>query len=220
MKNPLLLALFILAICLFVIFYLVSALFYKKRHKTKYHFYQMFPYEFNYPYVFKDNAYGNVIMILSCLCVVAFYQINPLSSIYSIIAIAVSILATVLTILLIMCPLRYLRMHMLISILMMTLMAGLPLVNLFTAFNYFKASTETTNQVLAIVSMVISGTLSLSMMLLIINPRLTFKIYMEKSLDEDGREVFQRPKVILMALNEWWSIFIFILSTLAMLFIV
>ena len=219
MKNPLLLALCVLGICLFVLFYFVSALMYKKRHNTKYHFYQMFPYEYNYPYVFKDNAYGNIIVMLASLCVVAFYQINPLSSIYSIIAIAVSILATVLTILLIMCPLRYLRMHMLLAVLMMTVMAALPLVNLFAAFNYYKTLTETPNQVLVIISMVFSGLLSLSMMILIINPKLTFKIYMEKSLDEDGREVFQRPKIILMALNEWWSIFIFFLSTIPILLI-
>ena len=108
---------------------------------------------------------------------------------------------------------------MLLAVLMMTVMAALPLVNLFAAFNYYKTLTETPNQVLAIISMVFSGLLSLSMMILIINPKLTFKIYMEKSLDEDGREVFQRPKIILMALNEWWSIFIFFLSTIPILLI-
>ena len=45
MQYPLVLALFVLAICLFVAFYVVSKVLYRKRHETKYHFYQMFPYD-------------------------------------------------------------------------------------------------------------------------------------------------------------------------------
>ena len=73
MKNPLLLALFIIGFALFVIFYFVSSFFYKKRHKIQYHFYQMFPYEFNYPTTFKENVYGNILFVLATLCVTSFY---------------------------------------------------------------------------------------------------------------------------------------------------
>ena len=219
MKNPLLLALFILAICLFIIFYLVSALFYKKRHNTKYHFYQMFPYEFNYPNVFRPNFYGNIIMVLACLAVIGFYEINPLQSIYRIVAIILSIVITMLIILLLLLPLRYLRTHMVLSTVLMTISASLPLFNLFAALQEFKATTVEINKVMCIISMVVSGLLSLTMLLLILNPKLSFKIYYDKDIDEEGKEVFKRPKIIHIALAEWWAIFVFFLSGLGVLLI-
>lgn len=219
MKNPLLLALFILGICLFVLFYFVSSLFYKKRHQIKYHFYQMFPYEFNYPYVFKENFYGNILMVLSCLCVVAFYELNPISSIYRIITIAISISLTTLIIGLLLLPLRYLKTHMVISTVLMAVSASLPLFNLFFALEQYKTMFDDANRVLCVISVIISGLLALAMLLLILNPKLSYKIYMDKSLDEEGKEIFIRPKVIFIALNEWWSIFTFFLSPISILLI-
>ena len=217
MKYPLVLALFILAICLFILFYVVSSLLYKKRHETRYYFYQMFPYEFNYPNVFKQNFYGNLLMLLSCVCVVAFYELNPYSSIYSIIATALSIVCTMIIMLLLLFPLRYLKTHMVLAAVIMTLGATIPLLNLFEALDQMKIATSDVGKAVSIVSMVISGLLSLSMMVLIMNPKLSFKIYYDKSIDEQGNEVFKRPKIIFMALNEWWAIFIFFLSPLAIL---
>ena len=82
MQNPLLLALSILAILLFISFYLISSLLYKGRHKQKYHFYQMFPYEFNYPSVFKENPYGNFLFIGAAFLGATVYILNPYISIY------------------------------------------------------------------------------------------------------------------------------------------
>ena len=217
MKNPLLLALFVLGILLFVVFYLVSAMMYRKRHETKYHFYQMFPYEFNYPNVFKENVYGNFLLILSCGAVIAFYQVNPFTSIYSIVTIALSILSTMLLILILLLPLRYLRTHMALSVASMTVSAVLPLFNLFLALNQMKIATSETYKIICIISMVISGLLSLTMLLLILNPKLSFNIYYDKEIDEEGNEVLKRPKIIFLALNEWWSFFIFFLSPLGIL---
>ena len=217
MRFPLLLALSILGICLFVLFYFVSKIMYRKRHETKYHFYQMFPYEFNYPGFFKENFYGNFLMILASGCVIAFYQVSPFTSIYSIVAIALSILSTMLLILILLLPLRYLRTHMALSVASMTVTAVLPLFNLFLALNQMKATTSDTYKILCIISMVISGLLSLTMVLLILNPKLSFNIYYDKEIDEEGNEVLKRPKIIFLALNEWWSFFIFFLSTIGIL---
>ena len=85
MQNPLLLAVYVLAIFLLVIFNVVSRVFYKRRHGDKYHFYQMFPYEFNYPSVFKENPYGNFLFIFGAFAVSVFYILNPYNSIYRII---------------------------------------------------------------------------------------------------------------------------------------
>ena len=220
MKNPLLLALFILGMCLFVIFYVVSAAFYLRRHKTKYHFYKMFPYEFNYPNVFRQNVYGNVLLVLACLSVIAFYNINPLQSIYSTIGIVISIVTTILIIVLLLFPIRYLKAHMVVSCILMTLGAAAPLFNFFAAYSQLKIVETELGKALCFVSMSISAVLAVSMLMLIINPKLTFKIYMDKTTDEQGNEVLERPKFIFMALSEWWAIFLFFLSPLAILLLV
>ena len=216
MQNPLLLTVFIVGASLFILCYLVSALFYKKRHETKYHFYQMFPYEFNYPHVFKENMYGNILFGASCFSIGAFYILNPISSLYTYISLALGIVITMLFLCLLLMPLQFLRTHIVLSTLAMTLSAALPLFNLLNALEQFKTSA---NQTLCIVSMVISGLLALSMIALILNPKMTFKIYYEKEVTPDGKEIMKRPKVIFIALSEWWAIFTFIASPLAMIFL-
>ena len=220
MQSPLLLALFILGICLFAVFYVVSAAFYFRRHKTKYHFYKMFPYEFNYPNVFVNNVYGNVLLTLACICVIAFYNLNPLESIYSIIGIVISIITTMLIIILLLFPLRYLKTHMVVSCVLMTFGAAGPLFNFFAAYSQLKVVESEISRALCFVSMSISAVLAISMLVLIINPKLTFKIYMDKTKDEQGNEVLERPKLIFMALSEWWAIFLYFISPLAILLLV
>ena len=219
MQNPLSLALFILGLCFFIAFYVVSAAFYFKRHKTKYHFYRMFPYEFNYPRVFVENLYGNVLLILGCIFVIAFYEINPIKNLYSTIGIILSIVTTMLIVVLLLFPLRYLRTHMIVSSIIMVIAAAAPLFNFFMAFQQMKVAENDISKALSIISMSVSGVLALSMFVLILNPKLTFKIYMDKTIDDEGNEQLQRPKLIFMALNEWWSIFLFFLSPLAVIFL-
>lgn len=217
MKYPLLLALFVIGLCLFVVFYIISAAFYYKRHQVKYRFFKMFPYELNYPNVFKENLYGNILFSLAGLAVVSFYITNPIQSIYSLLGLILVIVTLMMFIVLLLLPLRYLRTHMIISSLAMTLSTALPLINLFGALNQMKLVVDDANKALCIVSMVLSGLLALLMLLLIMNPKLTFKIYYEKEIDEQGNEIKKRPKIILMALNEWWAIFTFFLSPLSLI---
>lgn len=220
MQNPLLLAVFVLAIFSFAVFNVVSRAFYKRRHGDKYHFYKMFPYEFNYPSVFKENPYGNFLFVISGLAVIAFYVINPFnSSMYRIMALVASIAFTMVLVCLIMMPLYYLRTHMALSCIAMILSLLLPLFNLFLALEQKKVAANQAQDVLCIISMVISGILSLIMLVLILNPKLTFKIYLDKTVDLEGKEVFIRPKVIFLALNEWMAIFIYFLSPLSVLLI-
>ena len=217
MQNPLLLTLFVVGVALFFLCYFVSALFYRKRHETKYHFYQMFPYEFNYPRVFRENLYGNLLFGISCFAIAAFYIVNPLSSIYTYFTLALAIILTMLFLCLLMMPLQYLRTHIAFATIAMTISAALPLFNLFNALEQLKVATD--NKPLCIVSMIISGLLALMMVALILNPKLTYKIYYEKKTDENGKEIIQRPKIIVAALSEWWTIFTFIFSPLAILFL-
>ena len=217
MKNPLLLAVFVLGIFLFVAFYAVSSAFYKHRHKQEYHFYQMFPYELNYPSVFKENTYGNVLFILASFAVAAFYILNPQGSIYKTATLIIAIVFTMVLICLILMPLYYLKTHMVLSITTLTLAMALPLFNFFMALSEYRLEVEQTKQVLDIISMVISAILALIMMGLILNPKLSFKIYMDKEIDSDGNEVLKRPKTIFLALSEWIAIFVYFLSPLAVI---
>ena len=219
MSNPLLLALFLLGVFLLVVFYFVSSMFYKRHHETKYHFYQMFPYEFNYPAVFKENTYGNALFILGNIAVMSFYIISPYSSLYKTMSMIIAIVFTMVLICLILMPLRYLRTHMTLSVVTMTLSMALPLFNLFLAFDQYQLETEQIKKVLAIIAMVVAGLLALFMMVLILNPKLTFRIYLDKETDNSGKEVLKRPKVIYLALTEWASIFIYFLSPISILLI-
>lgn len=219
MQNPILLVLFVLGILLLTTFYFVSALLYKNRHQQKYHFYQMFPYEFNYPSVFKNNPYGNILFIMGGFAVVTFYIFNPYSSIYRTITMIIAIVFVMVLICLIMMPLYYLKTHMALSIISMTLSMALPLFNLFLVLNQYKIEPDSVKRVLCIISIVVSAILALVMIALILNPRLTFKIYLDKDTDSSGNEVLKRPRVIYLALNEWMAIFIFFLSPLAVLLI-
>lgn len=177
----------------------------------------MFPYEFNYPYVFKPNFYGNLLFIFGAILIMAIYDVNPVNSIYSYATIVISILLTMLSIVIILLPLRYLKTHLATSCVLMVLSVTLPLFNFLMAFEQFKNATEAPQNTLAIISMVISGILALAMMLLILNPKLTFKIHLDKTVDEQGNEVLVRPKIIYLALTEWWAIFTYFVSPLAVI---
>ena len=219
MANPVLLALFIVGVLLILAFYIISKTLYKVRHKETYSFWRMFPYELNYPYVFKENPWGNLLFIFASLVVVAFYVMNPYGDIYRIIGIIISIVFTMVSICLLLMPMNYLRTHLFLSVLAMTLSLALPLFNIFLAYSDYVFYTNITSRVLSIVSMVISGLLAITLVLLIFNPKLTFKIYLDKEIDSDGNEVLKRPKVIFLALNEWMTIFIYFLTPLAVVLV-
>ena len=219
MKNPLLLAVFCLGIFLLIAFYFVSKALYKVRHSEAYSFRHMFPYELNYPSFFKENLWGNLLFIFASFSVAVFYILNPYISIYRIIAIVISIIFTMILICLLLMPLYYLRTHLFLSVVSMTLALALPLFNLFLALGQYKIETEDVKRILCIVSMVVSGILALTMLILIMNPRLTFKIYLDKDVNSSGNEVLKRPKIIYLALTEWMAIFVYFLSPLSILLI-
>ena len=219
MQNPLLLAVFVFALFLFIVFNAVSRVLYRRRHRIKYHFYQMFPYEFNYPSVFKENPYGNFLFVLSGFSIAIFYMINPYNSIYRIFSMIAAIAFTMVLICLIMTPLTFLKTHILLSCSTIVLAMVLPLFNLFLALEQLKVASTDITTALCIASIAISGLLSLVMLVLILNPKLTFKIYSKKVLDIQGKEVLKRPDVIYMALTEWMAIFIYFASPLGILLI-
>lgn len=219
MQNPALLTVSFIAIFSFVVFNVVSRIFYKKRHNTQYHFYQMFPYEFNYPAVFKENPYGNFLFLFSSFAVCAFYILNPYESAFRMWSLIISIVFTMVVICLTMMPMTYLRTHILLVCASMVLSMALPLFNFFLALNQRRIETDQLKGVLCIVSMALSGLLAISMMVLILNPKLTFKIYYRREIGLNGQEVLKRPPVIYLALTEWVAIFIYFFSIIPVLLI-
>ena len=170
----------------------------------------MFPYEFNYPSVFKGNLYGNLLFVLSSFSIVVFYILNPIDSIYKTMTIVSAIIVTSILICLILVPLYYLRTHMVLSIVAMVLPIALTMFNFFMAFNQYKITPSEIERVLSLVSMILSGVLAFSSVLLVLNPKLSFKIYYEK----DNYGSAKRPNIIHLAMTEWLAIFTYFISPL------
>lgn len=217
------LAIFLASLSLFVGGYFLSSAFYYKRHDVKYSFKRMFPYEFNYPNSFKRNIYGNIAIVLSMVGIIVFYIYKMSNTNSQSITIYVLVALSIITAALIGCllfmPLHFLRTHMIVSTLCMTCAFAMPALNALVGYETFKMAEVDSSKVLSIIAIVIGIILALTMVILLLNPRATYKIYLDKSVDENGNEVMARPKFIPIAFNEWWAIFTFILSPLPLIFI-
>ena len=216
-------ALFFASFAMFVGGYFLSSAFYYKKHDVKYSFKRMFPYEFNYPNSFKRNIYGNIALVLSLVGVITFYiyrmSISNSQTITIYVLVALSIITAAFIGCLLFMPLQFLRTHMIVSTLCMTCAFAMPALNALVGYETFKMAEVDSSKVLSIIAIVIGIILALTMVILLLNPRATYKIYLDKSVDENGNEVMARPKFIPIAFNEWWAIFTFILSPLPLIFI-
>ena len=212
------LAIFLASLSLFVGGYFLSSAFYYKKHDVKYSFKRMFPYEFNYPNSFKRNIYGNIALVLSMLGVIVFYiykmsNINS-NSITIYVLVALSIITAALIGCLLFMPLQFLRTHIIVSTLAMTLSFAMPALNALLGYEAFRIHEVDTAKVLSVISMVVGAILAVVMIIFLFNPKATYKIYLDKSVDKDGKEVMARPKFIPIAFNEWWAIITYMLSPL------
>ena len=212
------LAIFLASLSLFVGGYFLSSAFYYKKHDVKYSFKRMFPYEFNYPNSFKRNIYGNIALVLSMLGVIVFY-IYKMSNINSnsmtiYVLVALSIITAALIGCLLFMPLQFLRTHIIVSTLAMTLSFAMPALNALLGYEAFRIHEVDTAKVLSVISMVVGAILAVVMIIFLFNPKATYKIYLDKSVDKDGNEVMARPKFIPIAFNEWWAIITYMLSPL------
>ena len=116
-------------------------------------------------------------------------------------------------------PLAFLRVHIIVATVMMTLALGLPALNAFAALSSYKNASEDLAKVVAVSALVIGALLATVTFIFILNPKATYKIYLDKSVDDYGNEVFIRPRFIPVAFNEWWSILTYIVSPLPLLLI-
>ena len=115
-------------------------------------------------------------------------------------------------------PLQFLRTHMILSTLAMVFAFAVPALECCYIFPYFNNMVGNEKTVY-LVAFIVGAVISLTMLIFLLNPRATYKIYLDKTTDKDGNEIFARPKFIPMAFNEWWAIFTFILSPIPLLII-
>ncbi|NLB49063.1 MAG: hypothetical protein GX813_04435 [Erysipelotrichia bacterium] len=219
MEKFFVLALAFVSVMFFMYGYQTSKAFYYRKHQTKYNLKQMFPYEFNYPDNFNNNKYGNIFFILSWVGVIAIYLFNFLfrphaSAVIGIASLCLAIALTILAMVILLVPLNHLRVHMVASSIFLVLATGLPAFNCLTAYQEFSMATDKMASIISIAALVIGVLQTAIMLLCVLNPRATYKIYMEKEVTPDGEEVLKRPKTIALAFSEWIALITFVLSPL------
>lgn len=212
------LSIFLASLSLFVGGYFLSSAFYYKKHDVKYSIRRMFPYEFNYPNSFKRNIYGNIALVLAMVGVIVFYIYKMSNTHSQSITIYVLVVLSIVTAALIGCllfmPLQFLRTHIIVSTLAMTFAFAMPALNALLGYEAVRINDENYAKALSIIAIVVGVILAVTMVIFLFNPRATYKIYLDKSVDKDGNEVMARPKFIPIAFNEWWAIFTYMLSPL------
>ena len=224
--KPLLITLFVLGLLFLFAAYRVSSFFYFKKHQSKYHFYQMFPYEFNYPLVFKGNIYGNILFIIALGFLSAFYIVFSNStfatnSVTTITMVIFIIIVSTAFLALLLMPLNYLRTHAIVAILSLTIATVLPLLIVFYIYQSIQNHQKFNEPYyMDVISIVLAGLMAVFMLVVLLNPKATFKIYMDKALDSEGKEMFIRPRIIYMAFNEWIAIFTTFLSPLPLVILI
>ena len=202
--------------------YFISSSFYYKKHDVKYSLKRMFPYEFNYPNAFKNNVYGNIAFVISLVGMVAFYIYTTSFSNKAEVALIVLSVASFALAGFIAClffmPLQYLRAHMILSTFAMVFAFAVPALECCYIYPYFNNMVGN-EKTIYLVAFIVGVVISLTMLIFLLNPKATYKIYLDKTTDKDGNEVFSRPKFIPMAFNEWWTIITYFISPLPFIII-
>ena len=178
---------------------------YKQRFKDVYDLRNHFPYEFNYQSRFADNVLGNIALILcgsfslglfACSLV---YRVNNGMLLFALIS---GSLYTILFVLLDFIPLKYMKLHMVFSILLFVAAFFTPSAIGLTALREYQDSKNVITLILFIACIVV-GVFNFA---LAMNPRLSLNIKMQVATDEKGNEYYVRPKFIMMAFTEWLMI--------------
>ena len=108
---------------------------------------------------------------------------------------------------------------MVISTLAMVLAFATPALGCCFLYPLIKNATENSDKIVYIVAFALGAIISLTMLIFLLNPKATYKIYYEKTVDEQGNEQAVRPRFIPIAFNEWWSIITFIISPIPLIIV-
>lgn len=190
------------SIILFIAYFLLSTFNYKKRFENKYDVKCFFPYELNYESKLTDNLLGNIALILSMFTSMglfalglAYFKTNG----YLIAALIAGIIYSILVLGIHFTPLKLLKFHFVVMIILFVAAFFTPMALGLTSFNVY----QNTKNVFTLVLMIISFIVGLVMFVFVMNPKLSFNIKMKVAVDEQGNEKYIRPKFILVAFTEW-----------------
>ena len=175
---------------------------YKKRFVDDYDLRNHFPYEFNYESSFGENILGNIALILSGAFSLGLFACSISSRLNNGLLIAASIsgcLFTLLFILLCFLPLKFMKLHMLFSVLLFVASFFTPSIIGFAAFKNYQDFKLVPSLVIFIICMGVA----LFIFAMVMNPRLSLNIKMEHVVDDNGKEHYVRPKYIIFAFTEW-----------------
>ena len=190
------------SILLFISYIFLSTFNYKKRFENKYDIRNCFPYEFNFESKITDNLLGNVALFGSMFMSMglfalglAFYQTNG----YIIAAIIAGILYSILVLGINFTPVRLLRFHFVVMVILFVASLFTPMALGLTSFSVY----QTSKQAFPLVLMILCFIVGFAMFVLIMNPKLSFNIKMKVAVDEEGNERYIRPDFIPVAFTQW-----------------
>ena len=190
------------SILLFISYIFLSTFNYKKRFENKYDLRNCFPYEFNFESKFADNLLGNVALVASMFISMglfalglAFYQNNG----YILAATIAGIIYSVLVLGINFTPLKLLRVHFIVMVILFVGAFFTPMALGLTSFSLYQLN----KQPYPLVLMILCFVVGLLMFVLIMNPKLSFNIKMKVAVDEKGNERYIRPDFISVAFTEW-----------------
>lgn len=191
----------------FIMFMLFGIKSYQRRFKDiSYDIRNTFPYEINYQLKYLDNVFPNVLLtlyLLSSICFFAFFDIKNLNA-FTIFMMTSGILLAITSFFLFFADLKYIRLHLLlVTLLAVSAFATSASISVY-GINIFKNDTD---KVLELVVAIIAAILGLFIFMLLMNPKLNFRLDMKKAVSVDGKEVLVRPKYFVMAFSEWLFVF-------------
>lgn len=207
------------AIIFFVGYILFSITNYKKRFKNQYDLRNYFPYELNYESKFADNLFGNLSLIMSMAFSLALFALGLSyfkTNGYLLVVMIAGALYSVFVALINFIPLKYLKTHLIFTIILFIVAFLTPGSAGLTAFNIYQQN----NEIYPIAVMSVAALVALFVFGLIMNPKLSLNIKMNVATDENGNEYYVRPKYIVMAFTEWMLIFGLIISQLLYLLVI
>lgn len=202
MKYYYSLILAVLAVLTLIAGILFSKKNYEQRFKQRFSLKNMFPFELNYESKFVDNILGNVFLVLSSAIFIAFYTTfeGSHSEGFAIFIFISGVFAGVLHIVLLFLPTKYIKTHIFFVTLTFAIDFMLTACTAILNFNYYRDSQNIFN----LIGMIYSIVLCLGVFVLVMNPKLSFKIKGKEVKDEKTNEVIlTRPDWIMIAFTEW-----------------
>lgn len=200
------LLLFIISLLTFVGFIFFSYSNYEKRFKNKYNIKNMFPYELNFESKFQDNLLGNLFLVLFIVSSVVLSILLPTmhrGSAGIIFLMVTSILAYAFLAFVCFVPLKFLKFHLLVSVIFICFSFAAFGAIAFAGVEFYNLFLQPKFMVIAVFGFIF---LFLIFMLLM-NPKLSTWAKVDVIENPDGTTTPIRPKYFVLAFTEWLTIF-------------